>query len=81
MIAYPNLGKRVQMTDGSGSTTWTYDARGRVLSETKIIDGQSFTTGYAYNSANLPTSMTYPGGEMVNFGYIPNMLSVDTVGS
>jgi RHS repeat-associated protein len=79
MNADLNVGQRTGMTDGSGSTIWTNDARGRVLSETKIISGQSFTTGYAYNSANLPTSMTYPGGEVVNYGYIDRMLSLDTV--
>ncbi len=70
------IGRRTSMTDGSGSTTWFYDERGRVTSETKAISGPgSFKTQYAYNSADMMTSMTYPGnnsngaGETVTFGY------------
>jgi hypothetical protein len=38
------------MSDGSGNTTWTYDNRGRVLSEVKVIDGTSYTTQWgSYN--------------------------------
>ena len=74
-----NLGQRVLMTDGSGSTTWNYDGRGRVTSESKTVSGQSFTTSYTYNSADMPVTMTYPDGEIVSFGYNPNMLSADTV--
>jgi len=64
-----NIGQRVQMTDGSGSTTWNYDGRGRVISEVKVISGQSFTTSYTYNSADMPVTMTYPDGETVTMTY------------
>ena len=32
-------GRRTGMSDGSGSTSWTYDARGRMTQETKVITG------------------------------------------
>ncbi len=72
-------GRRTGMTDASGSTTWGYDARGRVISETKTITGQpAFTTFQSYNSADLPETMTYPDGEVVTNTYTPQML-LDTV--
>ena len=43
-------GQRTHMTDGSGSTSWSYDDRGRVSSETQTIDGTPFTTGYTYRA-------------------------------
>jgi YD repeat-containing protein len=67
------LGYCTSMGDGSGSTAWTYDARGRVTQETKIILGQSFTTGWSYNSADLPVNMTYPDSEVVISTYLPQM--------
>ena len=67
------LGYRTSMTDGSGSSAWTYDARGRVTNETKVILGQTFTTGWSYNSADLPVSMTHPDSEVVSSTYLPQM--------
>lgn len=77
------IGHRTGMTDGSGSTSWVYDVRGRVLSETKSITGErDFTTSFSYNSADLPLSITYPDGgstpEVVTNGYNPQM-QLDTV--
>ncbi|MCI0552520.1 MAG: hypothetical protein L0287_16340, partial [Anaerolineae bacterium] len=70
-------GRRTSMNDGSGSTNWKYDERGRVLSEVKIINSapSPFTTSWTYNSADLPVKMTYPvegeelNGEDVTYGY------------
>jgi len=33
------IGRRTGMSDPSGSTSWVYDERGRVLTETKTING------------------------------------------
>ena len=61
------VGRRTSMTDGSGSTAWSYDTRGRMISETKVISGNSFTTGWTYNSADQPLTMTYPDGEVLTY--------------
>jgi YD repeat-containing protein len=73
------------MVDASGSSTWDYDSRGRVTQETKTNSGSStFFTQWGYNSADLVSSMTYPGGnggqagEVVNYTYYKQM-AVDTV--
>jgi RHS repeat-associated protein len=82
-----NIGQRVGMTDGSGSTAWKYDLRGRMVEERKTISGAgTYTTAWEYNSADLVTKLTYPGGndgslgEWVTTSYLPQ-LSPDVVGS
>ncbi len=71
-------GRRTGMSDPSGSTGWTYDARGRVTQETKVINGTgggTFVTQWSYDSADRAVWQKYPGGntgqigEQVNFSY------------
>ncbi|MBV6396390.1 MAG: hypothetical protein HFACDABA_01988 [Anaerolineales bacterium] len=69
------------MTDASGSASWNYDSRGRLVKEAKTISGQSFVTEWGYNSADLPTWMKYPDGEVVTFGYNNSMLPVSVTGA
>jgi RHS repeat-associated protein len=64
------------MSDASGWTSWVYNSKGQVTSETQNITGSGmFLTQWTYNSAGLVTSMVYPGGsngeagETVNYGY------------
>jgi RHS repeat-associated protein len=75
------IGRRTGMSDGSGSTSWSYDNRGRTRQEIKAITGSgSFKTLWEYNSADLVSSITYPAdaggnsGEVVNYSYYPQML-------
>ena len=63
------------MTDGSGTTIWEYDARGRIVLESKsVIDGTTdlgtYVTRWTYNAADLVTSMTYPNLETVTNNYL-----------
>jgi len=74
-------GRRTGMIDLSGSTTWYYDARGRVTREDKVIYGAgNFRTTWGYNSADLVSWMKYPEnayngqGEQVNYTYQPQMV-------
>ena len=72
-----NLGRgyRTGMVDSSGSTTWRYDARGRVVQEIKTITGGgTFTTQWAYNSRDLVEAQTYPGG---NAGQLGEVVTID----
>lgn len=65
---------RTGMKDASGTSSWSYDERGRLVSENKIIGGRSYLTRWSYNNADLPTSMTYPDGEVMNQAYDARML-------
>ena len=63
-------GRRTRMTDGSGqTTTWTYDARGRVTLETQTISGVGYPTAYTYNARDQVVTTTYPDGEGVTASY------------
>jgi YD repeat-containing protein len=78
------IGRRIGMSDGSGGTGWAYDSRGRLVAETKTVNGTNggtFRTEWGYNSADLVSWMKYPqnnangtNGEVVNFTYLPQML-------
>ncbi len=64
-------GRRTGMSDGSGDTAWSYDPRGRLLSESKTISGSGpFSTTYTYLPNDQVQTQTYPAsGEMVTYGY------------
>ncbi len=64
-----SLGRRTAMTDSSGSTTWTYDTRGRVTQEVKLIGTQPFTTSTTYDALDRVVTTTYPDGEVVTTAY------------
>lgn len=61
------IGRLCQMTDASGTTDYSYDARGNLTSQTTTIDGHSQTTAYAYNGADQLTQLTYPSGRTVDY--------------
>ena len=63
-------GRRTVMTDTTGSASWAYDARGRVLTETQAITGAgTFATAYRYDAMDRVITMTYPSGEVVTQTY------------
>jgi RHS repeat-associated protein len=76
-----NIGRLTQVQDTSGSHTFVYDDRGRVTSESRLINGNgtTFTMGYAYDALDRMTSQTYPNGEVVATTYnnqgLPDYLS------
>jgi len=81
-------GKRTGMTDASGSTTWKYDSRGRLIEEKRTITGTGagdYTTQYTYNPADWLLTVIYPTGETVTQGYngrgLPNTLSGSVPGN
>ena len=88
------LGRQTQMTDlnGAGQVNWTYDARGRLLRETRTFsgpyaslantqDGGAYITSHTYNAADWPTSLTYPDGEVVATSYTRRGLANGLTGS
>ena len=72
------IGQRTSMNDASGSANWTYDTRGRMETETKVVNGAgggTFLTQWQYNSADQIMAINYPSdnsghtGEQVNYFY------------
>jgi len=56
------------MTDGTGTTSYSYDSLGRV---TSITDGAGVKVGYGYDLNGNLTSLTYPNGQTAaqNYSY------------
>jgi RHS repeat-associated protein len=71
---YPgSVGKLTRMTDESGTTTFVYDALGRLTSRSLNADGLSLVLLYAWGSSGSSTghvvSVTYPSGAVIGYGY------------
>ncbi len=63
------IGQRAAMVDGSGSTNWKYDNRGRKVQESKTVNGVgTFVTQWGYNQADMVAWMKYPGGNSGQVG-------------
>ncbi len=77
-------GATVFNSDGSvsNSMSWAYDARGRVISESRTIAGfGTYATGYEYDSADRLRITTYPSGEEVTQDYSTRGLPTTLTGS
>ena len=59
-------GRRTSMTDGSGTTNYTYDDAGR---PTTVVNGAGAAVSYAYNGRGDVTELTYPSGKKVTRAY------------
>jgi len=57
-FSYDADGRRTQMGDGTGTSSWSYNSLGKVESTT---NGAGATTRYAYDPSSNVTSITYPG--------------------
>ncbi len=66
-------GELTKVTDESGSTTYTYDALGRLSTKTQLTSGRTFTVGYTWGDSGPAldklTAITYPSGNRVNYSY------------
>jgi RHS repeat-associated protein len=65
-ITYDYDGQRTQMTDGTGTSSWTYDGLHQL---TSYENGNGAEVQYTYNLDNLPVTITYPGDQVVTDGY------------
>jgi len=60
-MQYDNRDRLQLLISPLGSDAYTYDADGHLTSVTQIdSQGQARQTGYALNTAGMPTSLTYP---------------------
>lgn len=65
-IGYDADGRRTTMTDGTGTSSWTYDTFGELVS---AVNGAGATVAYGYDNDGNPTSITYPDSSVVTNGY------------
>ncbi|CAG1017797.1 hypothetical protein BURC_02493, partial [Burkholderiaceae bacterium] len=66
-----DVGYRTSASNANAVSTWAYDDRGLVTSESKTVTngGGPYVTSFAYDSMNRIKSVTYPSGEVVNSNY------------
>lgn len=76
-----NKGRLMQVTDGSGSTSWTYTSLGRVASRTQVMSGVSKAVGYGYNTDGQLTTLTTPSGQTITYSYANNRIAGITINS
>ncbi|WP_293381809.1 DUF5675 family protein [Phenylobacterium sp.] len=61
------VGRLTGVTEQSGSTGFTYDAQGRVVTDAKVIQTQSYSVQYAYDPNGRVTQITLPSGRTVSY--------------
>ena len=61
--------RRTCLTDGSGTTAWSYDGEGHVLSEKRTIGSVTKTISYTYNANGSLYQITYPSGMVISNFY------------
>ncbi len=77
---YDANGNKLSQIYNLSQSYFAYDARNRMINQTDVINGSSFTTLYSYDKANNIASMEYPGGYNLTYTYDP-MERVSKVGS
>ena len=61
-------GRLSRITDSEGTTSFAYDAAGRVVSETRVIGSTTQTIGYNWDATTgEPSGMTYPSALSVSY--------------
>jgi RHS repeat-associated protein len=66
------IGRRTSMCDGSGATSWTFDALGQVTKEKRTIAGatpQTKEISYVYTLHGQVKTLIYPSGSSVTYTY------------
>jgi RHS repeat-associated protein len=67
-------GRLTQVSDASGSTSWTYDAHGKVSSRQQSM-GITKTLSYAYDASGRLQTLTLPSGATVGHAYTHGRLT------
>ena len=62
-------GRRTGMTDGSGPTTWKYNALGQLINETRTIEGTAYSSSATFDALSRPLTQTLPSGEALTYTY------------
>jgi len=67
------------MTDPSGSMTFSYDNKGRLVEKTSIINRQSYTVSQSFTPGSRISSVTYPTGRTIDYDRTTCTYIVDAV--
>jgi RHS repeat-associated protein len=64
-----SVGRLTQITDGAGTTKFSYDHLGRKVQETQTLDGVTYVSNNIYDLLGRPTMLSYPDGGLTLYGY------------
>jgi RHS repeat-associated protein len=73
------IGKRTGMTDETGSTTFSYDNRGRLTGKSNTVRGITYDLSRVYTLGGRVSQITYPSGRTVDYHRISCMCKVDSI--
>jgi YD repeat-containing protein len=68
-VQYDALGRRMALTDGTGTTSFGYDSLGRMRSVQAPSTGH---VGYDYDARGARTKLIYPDDTAIQYGYLPD---------
>jgi RHS repeat-associated protein len=74
-VATNGVGQLAQVTDPSGTTSYTYDAYGRTQSRMQIVGGVSRTVSFARDPAGQISTIIYPSGKVLGITYANNRIT------
>ncbi|UCG04932.1 MAG: RHS repeat protein [Desulfobacterales bacterium] len=60
------IGRRTGMTDPSGTTSFGYDERGRLVEKKSFISGYEYVLGRGYSPGSRLNTITYPSGHVID---------------
>ena len=66
-ICTAGIGRLCQVADASGTTQYSYDAFGNVLTQSKTELGIVYTTSYTYDASDRIKTITYPDNRLVTY--------------
>ena len=72
-------GRLTGLTDPAGTTSWTYEAHGRVTAKTQVASGVTTTVSYGYNTAGQLATLTTPSGQVVTYTWSNNRIAAISV--
>jgi RHS repeat-associated protein len=62
-------GHLTQMVDPAGTTAWTYDQFGNVLTKKQTTGALTLTTTYTYDADERPSTIKYPSTKTLTYAY------------
>jgi len=68
-------GHLTHLTDGSGSTQWSFDSQGRPLTQQQTVGTTTFNQTYTYTPAGQVSTLTTPSGQVIAYTYTNNRIT------
>ena len=63
------IGHLTTITEPTGSTAYSYDQHGRLVTDLRQAHGMIYSTSYVYDAQGRLATVGYPSGRIVNYGF------------